>query len=70
MADIPIPADIRNLPVADRVELATKIWESVAEDNASVGLSKEHKQIIDDRIREADNNPESRSRRTKSSVTC
>ena len=57
MSDVPIPADIRNLSVADRIELATKIWESVAEDNATVGLSDEHKRIIDERIREADENP-------------
>lgn len=43
MSDVPIPADIRNLPVPDRIELATKIWESVVEDNAAVGLSEEHK---------------------------
>ena len=59
MPNVPIPPDIRNLSVADRIELATKIWESVAEDNASVGLSEEHKRIIDERIREADENPES-----------
>ena len=59
MSDVPIPPDIRNLPVADRIELATKIWESVAEDSATVGLSDEHKRIIDARIRESDENPES-----------
>lgn len=59
MSDVSIPANIRSLPVADRIELATKIWESVTEDNAKVGLSKDHKRIIDERIREADENPES-----------
>jgi len=59
MSDVPIPADIRNLSVVERIELATKIWESVAEDNAAVGLSDEHKRIIDERIREADDSPES-----------
>ena len=58
MPDIPIPPDIRNLSVADRVELATKIWESVADDAKTVGLSEEHKRILDERIREADENPE------------
>jgi len=54
MSDVPIPANIRDLPVPDRIELATKNWESVVEDSATVGLSDEHKRIIDDRIREAD----------------
>ena len=59
MSDLSIPPGIRNLPIADRIELAMKIWESVAEDNATVGLSDEHKRIIDKRIREADENPNS-----------
>ena len=59
MSDVPIPSDIRNLPVADRIELATKIWESVAEDKAAIGLSDEHKRIIDERIREADEKADS-----------
>lgn len=58
MPDIPIPPEIRNLSVADRVELVTKIWESVADDAKTVGLSEEHKRILDERIREADENPE------------
>ncbi|QEG39102.1 addiction module protein [Roseimaritima ulvae] len=59
MSDVPIPSNIRNLPVADRIELAPKIWESVAEDKAAIGLSDEHKRIIDERIREADEKAES-----------
>lgn len=49
-----IPESIRRLPVPDRVALATKIWESVAEDAAQGGLSDEHRRILDERIREAD----------------
>jgi putative addiction module component (TIGR02574 family) len=59
MSDVPIPPSIRNLSVADRVELVTRIWESVAEDTATVGLSDEHKRILDERVREANENPES-----------
>ena len=58
MPDVPIPPDIRNLSVADRVDLATKIWESVADDAKTVGLSEEHKRILDERLREADENPD------------
>tara|TARA_R110002049_G_scaffold2750_9_gene22394 strand:+ start:72974 stop:73198 length:225 start_codon:yes stop_codon:yes gene_type:complete len=58
MPDTPIPADIRNLSIADRVELATKIWESVADDAKTIGLTEEHKRVLDDRIREADEHPD------------
>ncbi len=58
MSDSPIPTEILNLSPADRIALATRIWESVAKD-ASLGLSDEHKRIIDQRIAEADANPDS-----------
>ena len=58
MSNSSIPTEILNLSPADRIALATKIWESVA-DEASVGMSDEHKRIIDERIAEADANPNS-----------
>ena len=57
MPETSIPQEILGLSVADRIALATKIWESVADD--AVGLSDEHKQILDERIAEADANPDS-----------
>lgn len=54
-----IPTDIRNLPIADRVELATRIWESIAEDNAKICFTEEHQRILDERIREADEDSKS-----------
>lgn len=57
MPETSIPQEILSLSVADRIALATKIWESVADD--AVGLSDEHKQILDERIAEADANPDS-----------
>ena len=52
-----IPQEILNLPVAERIALATSLWESVADD--AIELSDEHKRILDERIAEADANPES-----------
>lgn len=52
-----IPQEILNLPVAERIALATSLWESVADD--AIELSNEHKRILDERIAEADANPES-----------
>lgn len=52
-----IPQEILNLPVADRIALATSLWESGADD--AIELTDEHKRILDKRIAEADANPES-----------
>ncbi len=57
MSEQSLPQGILNLPVADRIALATKIWESVADD--AVQLSAEHKKLLDARILEADVNPNS-----------
>ena len=57
MSESSIPQEILNLPVADRIALAVSLWESVADD--AIELSDEHKRILDERIAEAEANPES-----------
>lgn len=57
MSEASVPPDILKLPIADRIAIATRIWESVADD--AVCMSDEHKRILDERIAEADVNPDS-----------
>lgn len=56
MSDVQLPNEILNLSVDDRMELVTKIWESIAEDRATRPLSDAHAHILvlDQRLSEAD----------------
>lgn len=54
MSQADIPANILALPVADRIELATKIWDSIGD--AEV-LNDEHRRILDERLAEYRANP-------------
>lgn len=53
-----LPADIRNLSVEDRVELATAIWDSVAEDAVLPTLSEEQKAELDRRLASRQESPQ------------
>ena len=49
MSQIEIPTEILAMPVADRIELVGKIWDSIAED-ARIGLTAEHRAILEQRL--------------------
>ncbi len=51
-----LPDEILALPVEDRIQLAMSIWDSVEEE--SIQLSNEHQQLLEDRLREHEANPD------------
>ncbi len=57
MSQADIPADILAMPVADRIELVSKIWDSIADD-AAIGLSDDHREILEQRLADHQRSPE------------
>jgi len=52
-------AELRKLPVAERIELAEALWDSIAEDPAQVpGLSEAQRLELRRRMMAGDANPE------------
>ena len=51
--------DMNELSIAERIELVEDLWDSIAEKPEAVVLSEEQKQILDERIKEyqEDSNP-------------
>lgn len=54
MSQIVVPADILTLPVADRIELIAKIWDTIDDDAAT---NDEHQRILEERLAEYEANP-------------
>lgn len=54
-----VPPEILHLPVAERLELVAKIWDSIASDGLPP-LTQAQRDLIDERIAEADSNPQDR----------
>ena len=50
--------DILKLPVEERLELVSLIWDSIADDAQGMPLSDAEKRLIDDRVRDMDENPD------------
>ncbi len=50
MSQPSLPPQIRNLPVAERVALVEKIWESVVEDEAEFELTDAQRAELDRRL--------------------
>lgn len=57
MSDVQLPNEILKLSVNDRMELVTKIWESIAVDSSTQPLSDAQAQILDQRLAEAEADP-------------
>jgi len=45
-----LPQDIRTLPIAQRLELAEQIWDSIIEDETQFELSESQKAELDRRL--------------------
>ncbi|MDO6567721.1 addiction module protein [Alteromonas sp. 1_MG-2023] len=62
---------IENLSAIEKVELAQRIWDSVAAEQESIELSKEQAQLLNDRLKsfEADQNFGSSWSDVKSRIT-
>jgi putative addiction module component (TIGR02574 family) len=50
MATSPLPPEIRNLPVSERLDLAEQIWDSIIEDEQRFQLSAAQKAELDRRL--------------------
>ena len=53
--------EILKLPVEERLELVTSIWESIAENPESLEISDEERRMLDKRLADLDENPDSGS---------
>lgn len=49
--------DILNLSVSERILIVEAIWDSISANEDSVALSEETRQLLDDRLRAHQNNP-------------
>lgn len=58
MAFASLPPDILNLEVAERIELATAIWDSVAAEPSPIQLSPQQKAELDRRLAARDEQPD------------
>jgi len=50
MTHLPLPAQIREMPVPDRVALVEQIWDSIVEDEAGFELTDNQKAELDRRL--------------------
>lgn len=49
--------DILNLSVSERILMVEAIWNSIPENEETLGLSDETKQLLDDRLATHEDNP-------------
>lgn len=49
MSNVEVPAEILALPISDRIEMVTRIWDSI-ESNAAVEENHEHLEILKERL--------------------
>lgn len=49
MSHANLPPDLLALPIAERVELVARIWDSIAED-AAIGLTEANRLILEQRL--------------------
>ena len=53
--------EILNLPIIERLELVTSIWDSIAEESASLELTDAQQRMLDERLNDLSENPDSGS---------
>lgn len=49
--------DILNLSVSERILMVEAIWNSIPENEETLGISDETKQLLDERLAAHENNP-------------
>jgi len=49
--------DILNLSVSERILIVEAIWDSISENEETIALSEETRQLLDDRLIAHQNNP-------------
>ncbi len=50
--------EIKMLDISERIMLVEEIWDSIAKDQDSVGLSEHEKEILNIRLISLENNPD------------
>jgi len=49
--------EIKQLDITERILLVEEIWDSIAKEQESVGLSEYEKEVLDTRLASLDENP-------------
>ncbi|MBX3434678.1 MAG: addiction module protein [Pirellulales bacterium] len=44
-----LPSELRNLPIGDRLEIVTALWDSIAEDAPAPPLTPAQQVLVDER---------------------
>ncbi|MFH1264531.1 MAG: addiction module protein [Planctomycetota bacterium] len=50
MAQSPLPPGIRELPIAERIDLVERIWDSIVQDRGELELTEVQKAELDRRL--------------------
>ena len=50
MAQIPLPPEIRSLPIPDRLQLVEQIWDSIVQDEKAFEMTDRQKSELDRRL--------------------
>ena len=58
MSTASLPPEIRGLPVADRLDLVERIWDSIVEDNGAFELPEAQRAELDRRLAAHDADPD------------
>ena len=53
--------EILNLPIIERLELVSSIWDSIAEESASLELTDAQRRMLDERLNDLSESPDSGS---------
>ena len=64
-----ITESFRTLPADAKVRLLQALWDQIAEESDSVALSESHRQLLDERLRQHEENPEDVEQWEKSETT-
>ena len=57
MAGCPLPPEIRNLPLSQRLDLVEQIWDSIVEDEQQFQLTDAQKAELDRRLAAREESP-------------
>ena len=53
-----ITESFRKLPLDAKVHLLQELWDEIADESVSMPLSESHRQLLDERLRQHEENPE------------
>ena len=53
-----ITDNFRRLPPSEKIRLLQELWDEMADEAGRLPLSESHRQLLDDRLREHEQNPD------------